>query len=84
MGVEQPRDFKKPNTVTSSKYLLQFVVTDYYLLVIWILVAETKRIINCLATKSHNATLSATTKMHPRMTETRGSYLIRNVCTREN
>jgi len=69
VGVEQPRDFKKPNTVTPSKYLLQFVITDYYLLVIWILVAETKRIINCLATKFHNATLSATKKMHLRMTE---------------
>lgn len=43
VGVEQPRDFKKPNTVTSSKYLLQFVITDYYLLVIRILVAEIKK-----------------------------------------
>jgi hypothetical protein len=39
VGVQQPRDFEKPNTVTASKYLLQFVVTDYNLLVIWILVA---------------------------------------------
>jgi len=42
VGVKQPRDFEEPNTITTSKYLLQFVITDYYLLVIWILIAETK------------------------------------------
>jgi len=42
VGVKQSRDFKEPNTITTSKYLLQFVITDYYLLVIWILIAETK------------------------------------------
>lgn len=43
MGIEEPRDLKKPNTFTPSKYLLQFLVADYYLLVLGILVAKTHR-----------------------------------------
>jgi hypothetical protein len=36
--VEQARNLKKSNTVTSSKDLLELLVAYYYFLVIWILV----------------------------------------------
>lgn len=37
MRIEEPRDLKKPNTLAPSKNLLQFLVADYYLLVLGIL-----------------------------------------------
>lgn len=79
VGVQQPGYFEKPNAVTPSEYLLQFLIADYYLLVVWILCFQiTKRMISCLATKFHNPTISATTRMHLIMAETREPYLIRN------